>query len=444
MNAQLLSVLEWLDAVVLDREPAVQTHARWLVLDTLGCVVAGRRAGPVAEFEQRAALADPGSFYFSIESEPASLGLSNPNAAMMLAMAACWDEACEGHAGAHGRPGVAVFAALLPMSSRLTYGQFLKSFVVGYEIGARFGASLRIKKGMHVDGNWPALGAAAAVAHALGLGPVKIAQAVQMAACQLPMSLYLPVRSGDTSRNTYLGHSAQLGQSAALAVACGITAPSDAVLEYAQVGLSQAPGAFDSTQRFHILQGYFKTYAAVRHVHYGALAAHALRNVVDLGKVTGISLQIYEEATVYCGNRAPQTPIQAQFSLTFGVAATLRWGRLDPWVYREPQFQDPLLRALEAKVKVSVDAQWTQQQMRGARLLLECSDGTHHEKEITAVPGDVQMPFTEPELADKFLSYCVGSMTAEIALNWAHLLLGGSADAHPFPFWNSPTENRPC
>ncbi len=444
MNAQLLSVIDWLDAVVLDREPAVQTHARWLVLDTLGCIVAGRRAVPVSEFELRAAAADPGSFYFSRDASSAAFGLSNANAAMMLAMAACWDEACEGHAGAHGRPGVAVLAALLPMSSRLTYGQFLKSFVVGYEIGARFGASLRIKKGMHVDGNWPALGAAAAVAHALGLGPEKIAQAVQVAACQLPMSLYLPVRSGDTSRNTYLGHSAQLGQSAALAVASGVTAPGDAVLEYAQIGLSQVPGAFDSTRRFHILQGYFKPYAAVRHVHYGALAAHVLRKVVDLDKVDRISLQVYEEATVYCGNRAPQTPLQAQFSLSFGLAAMLRWGRLDPWVYREPQFQDPWLQALEAKVEVSVDAQWTQQQRRGARLWLECSDGTRLEKEITTVPGDAQMPFTEPELTDKFVSYCADSMSEEKALDWAHLLLSASSDARPFPFWNSPTENLPC
>ena len=438
MNAQLLSVVDWLGTVVLAMEPAVQTHARWLVLDTLGCIVAGRRAGPVAEFEYRAAAADPGSFYFSRDSSSTALGLTNANAAMMLAMAACWDEACEGHAGAHGRPGVAVLAALLPMSSRLTYGQFLKSFVVGYEIGARFGASLRIKKGMHVDGNWPSLGAAAAVAHALGLRPVQIAQAVQIAACQLPMSLYSPVRSGDTSRNTYLGHSAQLGQSAALAAASGITAPSDAVLEYALVGLGQAFGHFDTATEFHILQAYFKPYAAVRHVHYGALAAFVIRNAVALEKVTSISLQVYEEATVYCGNRAPQTPLQAQFSLTFGLASMLRWGRLDPWVYREPQFQDPLLRAIEAKVQVKVEPQWTKQQMRGARLLLECSDGTRHEKEITAVLGDAQMPFTETLLSEKFMRYCADSLSVAQASDWACQLLCASTDSHPLPFWKSP------
>lgn len=440
MDAQLLSVLQRLNAVNLEEHPALNTHARKLVLDTLGCIVAGWRALPVAELAQRAAAADPGSFRLM----PDGPGLTAGHAAMVLAMAACWDEACEGHAGAHGRPGVAALAALLPMASRLTYGQFLKSFMVGYEIGARMGASLRINPGMHVDGNWPALGAAAAVAHALGLTPAQIVQAVNLAACQLPMSLYWPVRSGDTTRNTYLGHSAQLGQSAALAVASGITAPAGSVAEYARVGLGKPPLAFDDAANFQLLQAYFKPYAAVRHVHYGALAADALRAAIDLGTVDSVVLQIYEEATIYCGNRAPQTPLQAQFSLSFGLAAMLRWGRLDPWVYREPQFQDPALRELEAKVQVQVDAPWTQQGLRGARLLIACQDGTRYEHEVTAVPGDAQMPFTEEALLEKFLSYCEGSLSAASAPNWARQLLMAPADAHPFPFWNSPQEKPPC
>ena len=441
MDAQLLGVLRGLHTLDLNAEPALQTRARWLVLDTLGCIMAGLRSEPVLRMAQGAAVADPGSFRFTPD---AAVGLSAANAAMVLAMAACWDEACEGHAGAHGRPGVAALAALLPMASQLTYGQFLTSFVVGYEVGARMGASLRINKGMHVDGNWPALGATAAVAHALGLSPEQIAQAVQVAACQLPMSLYLPVRSGDTSRNTYLGHAAQLGQSAALAVASGITAPAGALAEYAQIGLGKPPLPWDDSRGFQLLHAYFKPYAAVRHVHYGALAAHALRLSLDVAKIDRVVLQVYEEATIYCGNRAPQTPLQAQFSLSFGLAAMLRWGRLDPWVYRDPQFQDPLLRALEAKVQVQIDAPWTQQQQRGARVLIDCSDGTRHEHVITAVPGDAQMPFTEHALQDKFLSYCEGSLPAAQAADWAAQLLHAPLIARPFPFWNSSQEKTPC
>lgn len=432
MHSPLLSVLQWLHSTDLSDHPHVLQHARHLVLDTLGCAIAGHRASEVHQFEQHAALADPGTFYFSQQTHQ---GVTQANAAMLMAMAICWDEACEGHAGAHGRPGVAAMAALLPLSSKLTYGQFLKSLVMGYEVGARYGASLRINKGMHVDGNWPALGAAAAVAHAMGLSPAQIAQAVQVAACQMPMSLYLPISTGATSRNTYLGHAAQLGQSAALAVASGITAPANAAETYSLVGMGKEALPFDTRQEFQILQAYFKPYAAVRHVHYGALAANTLREAIDLQQIQKITLQVYEEATIYCGNRAPQTPLQAQFSLSFGVAAMLRWGRLDPWVYREPQFQDASLRHLESLVEIGIEPNWTHQQRRAARLRIECQDGSLHVQEINAVLGDVDMPFTEEALLAKFMSYGEGSLSPTEAAQWAHQLLTGSLDAKPFPFW---------
>ena len=432
MSTPLLSVLQWLQNTDLSDHPQVLQHSRHLVLDTLGCAIAGHRANEVQGFEQQASAVDAGKFFFSTKS---LVGVSPANAAMLLAMAICWDEACEGHAGAHGRPGVAVIAALLPLSSRLTYGQFLKSLVVGYEVGARYGASLRINKGMHVDGNWPALGAAAAVAHAMGLTPEQIEQAVQVAACQMPMSLYLPIQSGATSRNTYLGHAAQLGQSAALAVASGVTAPANATQVYAQIGLGKDALAFNTQQEFQILQAYFKPYAAVRHVHYGAMAANMLRPSLDVSQVQSISLTVYEEATIYCGNRAPQTPLQAQFSLSFGLAAMLRWGRLDPWVYREPQFHDPELGRLESCIKIAVEPTWTQRQQRAARVRIECKDGHVREQEVTAVLGDIQMPFTDEALLAKFMSYGEGTLTIAEAANWAQKLINGSLESHPFPFW---------
>lgn len=433
MSSQLLCVLKWIIDTDLDKESQVLNHAKWLVLDTMGCVMAGIKATPVSTFITSASLADAGNFKFLPTQE---LGLSASNAAMALALAACWDEACEGHAGAHGRPGVAVLAALIPLSSKLTYKQFLKSFLVGYEIGARMGASLRINKGMHVDGNWPALGAAAAVAHAMGLPSHQIAAAIELAACQMPMSLYLPILSGSTARNTYLGHAAQLGQTAAMSVASGITAPTGAVQEYANVGLGKEALPFDTALRFHILQAYFKPYAAVRHVHYGALAAHALRHSLEVEKIQAIVLNVYEEATVYCGNRSPQTPLQAQFSLSFGVAAMLRWGRLDPWVYREPQFHDPQLKKLEALVEVEINPVWTSQLIRAAHLSVQSKDGTKHTKEIFSVPGELQMPFTKEALLTKFGDYCEGSLSHEQAQTWSDQLLDAPTHQSVFHFWN--------
>ena len=98
MSSPLLSVLKWLDATDLDHELEVLQHAKWLVLDTMGCVMAGLKAQPIEAYIHNASAADAGNFRFL----PTQVnGLSASNAAMVLAMAACWDEACEGHARAH-------------------------------------------------------------------------------------------------------------------------------------------------------------------------------------------------------------------------------------------------------------------------------------------------------------------------------------------------------
>lgn len=393
--------------------PEVDVRLRWMLLDTWACIVAGHPAASVTGLAARmAAGVKPGQLWTS------GPCLNPQGTAMWLAMAACWDEACEGHAGAHGRPGVATLAALLPLARDLRWHDFRIALLVGYEVGARMGAALRIRPGMHVDGNWPALGAAAAVACALGLDDAQVAAAVHLAACQLPLSLYRPVQTGDTGRNTYLGHSAVLGQLAAMAVASGVSAPPDGVQAYARVGLGLDSIAIDDTATLQVMDAYFKPYAAVRHVHYGAAAASLLRPELAQPLPRQVALEVYEEATVYCGNRQPQTPLQAQFSLSFGLAAMLRWGRLDPWVYRAPQFHDPLLRELEQRIVVSVHHELTAARKRGACLTLVLDDGTRLEQQVMSVAGDPDMPLSSQALRQKFITYCTSADQASMAPHW--------------------------
>ncbi len=309
---------------------AVRARARLLILDTLGCALAALGHSRVRAL--RASLDDRGAF---------------------LAAAATWDEACEGLPSAHGRPGVPVIAACIARGGSQTLGALLDAVVTGYEVGGRMGARLRIKPGMHVDGSWPSLGVAAAVARLLGGSPAVAQAAVEIAAAQIPFSLYLPVAQGADARNTYLGHAAWLGAYAAQCALAGVEAPRGAVDEFAKLALGGTGAALD-TPGYVRLDGSIKPFAAVRHVHYGALAAlRLLPRIGKLGEVRRIALSIYPEAITYCGNRAPQAPIQAQFSLSFGVAAALRLGRLDADAYRAPAFDDAELRRLEALVQVT-------------------------------------------------------------------------------------------
>jgi 2-methylcitrate dehydratase PrpD len=393
IEAPLADALEWLYRT---RAPAaVETRAREIVLDTCGCVLAARRHPEVVAFENALQAADPGSVSSS---------------AALFAAAACWDEACEGLARAHGRPGLAVLGAChaLAASRPFSLDDVLAAYLTGYETGARLGESMRIAPGMHVDAAWPCFGVAAAVVRLLGGNAAQALAAIRIAACQMPYSLYLPVAAGASARNTYLSHGAQLGMLAASAALGGIAAPAGALEELQSRALAGAPPGppIAPPGEWLILETYLKPYAAVRHVHYGAAAAQALRaDIADrLGEIRGIELETYAEALTYCGNRAPRSAIQAQFSLSYGVACMLATGKLAPDSYDAEFLGNPEIRNLEEKIRLKESTILTSSGKRGATLVVECKD-RKFEHTVERVVGDPSMPMTRAGLLAKFSRY---------------------------------------
>ena len=84
-----------------------------------------------------------------------------------------------------------------------------------------------------------------------------------------------------------------------------------------------------------------------------------------------IKLQIYPEAVQYCGIRAPRTAIQAQFSLSYAIAAALTLGDLGPEAYRD--VGDATLTRLEQSVVIEADPSRVR---RGATLTLDVGGTT--------------------------------------------------------------------
>jgi len=413
--------------------PGVDEYGRLLLLDTIGCMLAGRVAPEVIALEEQFNNLESGPFSF-----PQGRRLTSSAICTIGAMAATWDEACEGHALAHGRPGAALIAALLPLAltrdTRL--GPLLAALSAGYETGARAGAWLRIRPGMHVDANWPALGVAAGVAHLLGLDGDDAMTAVNIAACQLPTSLYLPVSAGSVARNTYLGHAAWLGTMAALTAQAGMGAPADALGYYADNYSAATPDLLIPAGRHLMLEGYLKPYAAVRHVHYGIEAARAAREQIDDVKtISRIRLKIYPEAITYCGNRDPQTAIQAQFSLSYGVAAALRFGTVDPGQYRKDRFNEAEVRRLEKLVVLEPDSALGEAGQRGATLSIEAGY-KEAEATVSTIKGDPQDPMSQEEVAAKFLRYAAPSVDPEKAYHFAAAMVTCTSDTPVRQLWD--------
>jgi len=401
----------------------VEAKARLLLLDTLGCLLAGLLHPEVRKFGQALRLAFPGDAAW-----PASdIRLGPAGLAALGAAAACWDEACEGNASSHGRPGLPVVPALLALAASrpTTLADLLLALTTGYEIGTRAGEAWRIPAGWHVDGGWHSLAVAAAVAR-MTSGPQHIQSAIEAAACQIPASLYLPITIGSVVRNTYPAHAVLLGIMAASAAEAGFDMPRGA-LEEGRRRVLQATGAATSAPagQWTILDGYLKPYAAVRHAHYGVEAALRLRRHANfsLEKIGAIKLDIYPEAVQYCGNRAPRTAIQAQFSLSYAIAAALVLGDLGPDAYAD--VGNPTTARLESCVIVEANPSRVR---RGAKLSIDI-DGTTLAESVDDIAGDVSNPMTKDHVSEKFRRYtepALGRQRAEALVGF--ILEGNSAE----------------
>jgi 2-methylcitrate dehydratase PrpD len=395
------------------RGSATEAQARRLLLDSLGCALAGLRHPRISAFG--AALAGP--FPGVLRLPGITAGLAPGGAAALLAAAMPWDEANEGLARAHGRPGLPVAPlALVALAGGATLGDALAAYALGYEVAARAGEVWRIRPGMHVDGSWHALGAAAAAARLAGLDAAGAARAVRLVACQIPFSLYAPIAAGLDGRNSYPAHAALLGLAAAAAAAAGMDAPAEGFATARRIALgTEEPVRRAPAEVWLLEEAYVKPFAGVRHAHYGAAAALALRPALGarLDRIEAIRLETYAEAIAYASNRSPASAIKAQFSLSWAIAAALAQGDLGPAAYADAALADPLLRRLEALVELHEDKGMTAAGRRAARLVVEV-DGARLSEAVDGVAGDPHRPMDDDAVRAKFLRLA-GAEAAPVA-----------------------------
>ncbi|MGX9964405.1 MmgE/PrpD family protein [Roseomonas sp. F4] len=393
----LLPVIDWAFG---GPHGSAEGRARLLLLDSLGCALAGLGHPRVAAFAQAMQAGFPGAVAL------AGAHLAPAAAAAVLAAATCWDEANEGLARAHGRPALpvaplALVARAQGADPRLT----LAAFALGYEVAARAGEAWRIRPGMHVDGSWHSLGAAACAARLAGLDAAGVARAVRLTACQIPFAMYAPIAAGMDGRNSFPAHAALLGQMSAAAAAAGMDAPEAGFAEARRIALGhETPVVMAPAGEWLLEESYQKPFAGVRHAHYAAAAALALRPRLTPPPAR-ITVATYAEALRYAGNRAPKAAISAQFSLSWAVAAALAQGDLGPAAYTEAALADPALRALEAAVELVEDKALTTAGLRGATVTIDgLSESAHH------VTGDPGHPMTEAETVQKFTRFATPAL----------------------------------
>src|SRR5499425_3031841 len=148
---------------------AVRDHAKLVLLDTVGVMLAGSVQPEVAG--ARARLTAPGGHGATILARGAPT--SDPRTAAFLnGLAGRSLELCEGHRFVPCQGAVQVLPTALACAEWLQRSgrETLAALVFGYEVAARLGAGLTARPLAHQNGQAPLLGAVAAGARMRGLG----------------------------------------------------------------------------------------------------------------------------------------------------------------------------------------------------------------------------------------------------------------------------------
>ncbi len=412
------------DLRVSELPSAVAERARWLLLDTVGVIVAGH-----AEPDMRALTIVLGG-----DDEQGAARLLGTqrrvgvrDAAFLNAMAGVWHELDEGNRFARGHPGIHVVPVVLALGESLgaSGARVLEAAVAGYEVAARAGIACRLREGFHPHGIWGILGAAAAAAKLAGADAPAITQALQIAPYLAATSAYDTAVRGLTVRNTFAGLGCANGLLAAALARAGIQgSPDSAALVFGSLLGRQFDGAalLDGLgERFELERGYFKPFAACRHTH-GAIEVLAdlyASQPFTPSAVGRIKVGTYGAAAELSVTDV-ERPLAARFSIPVMLALLIWQGGYTRDIPAQ-LLQDESFRQLARRIHVSVDAEAAERYPaeRVTRVEVELRDGRRLAGESRSTLGDPERPLSEQALATKFLSLVepvLGRPAAEAAL----------------------------
>ncbi|XBQ16657.1 MAG: MmgE/PrpD family protein [Oceanicaulis sp.] len=389
---------------------AMKQRAALHVLDWAGCAIAG--AHGAAGRAVSAGLAVEGRGRCSLAANPRT---ATPLAAAMINGAVgnvLEMDDVDKRAILHPGPTVIPAALAAAETAGLDAAEFLAAVVRGYE--AVIGLGRAVGPGhyafWHNTGTCGPFGAAAAAASAFRLDPGATAHALGLAGTQASGFWQTRHEPGSMAKQLHTARAAHAGLSAAMLASAGLTGPL-AILEGAQgFFAATCPGADpeavldDHGADWLISQVSFKPWPACRHAHAAIDAALAAWQAgVTAGDVERAVVTTYPDAVTFCDRAAPESVIEAKFSIQHSVAAALIFGRpalshFEPGISTRTDMRD-----LAARIDVAAGEPYAGRYPAryGAGLSLTLRDGSMREFDAPDALGDPENPLAEADIVKK-------------------------------------------
>ena len=401
--AQFAATTQWEDI-----PEHVASHAKLVLLDTLGVILAGSERPEVAALRRQLVLdADAGATLYARGGQRTDAR----TAALLNGIAGRAIELCEGLRLVSGQAAMQVLPAVLAVaeSASSTGRDMLCAFILGYEVAGRMCSAFTPRAFAHQNGQASLLGAAAAGARLRGLDAAGISLAMRIATTQLLTPSYTNTVTGATTLNVAGGMSGFAGALAPDLAIAGFEAQSDAIEEALgrMVGEGFKPDALldELGTRWHITQNYFRLYACCNPIHP---ALDCLQNVLATLKpqpedIERIEVLTYRFASVM---RRPDPPnyFAARYSLPHAAAVLVTKGNIGHSAMDDAAVTDPRIGALRNRVTVTEDPAMSAvvPRLRPARVSVVLKDGRTASHALESHRGDFNQPFTAAEIRTKF------------------------------------------
>ena len=418
MGREIEELAQFVAATQLEQIPEpVQRHAKLVVLDTLGVILAGAERPEVRQLrESLSATAGTGATVFARgwpTHDPRTAAFLNTLAGRSI-------ELGEGHRYVSYQgamqilPGVLAVGEWAPCNGR----EMLAALILGYDFGARIAAAMTTRPLAHQNGQAALLGAAAACARVRGLNAADTSRAVRNAATLVLTPSYNNAIAGATTLNVAGGMSGFAGGLVSDLTLAGFTAQDDAIEEALSSlvgdGFEPAGLCADLGTRWEITRDWLRLRACCNPIYAAldALEAALAELRPRPNDIERVDVATFRFAAAM-RNPDPPNYFASKYSLPHAAAALVINGSTGYGSLNDAAVVDPGIAALRHRVHITEDPAMTAAtpQLKPARVTLTLKDGRHCTHSCASPRGDCLNPYAESEIREKFRELAAPTLT---------------------------------
>lgn len=401
--AQLVADTRWNDV-----PEAVRRHAKLVLLDTLGVILAGSEQLELHGL--RARIAQDAGRGATILARGFSAAAPTV-AAFVNGTAGRSIELCESHRFVACQAAVQVLPGVLAAAERCGSSgcDLLLAFILGYDVAIRLGAGTTQRPLAHQNGQTAMIGAIAGAARLHGLDAAGVSRAMRIGSTFILVPSYTNAVNGATTLNAAGGMSGLAASVAADLTGAGFLAQDDAIEEALSMLVADRfdPAAVTEAlgERWEIARNAFRLRACCIPTYASLDALEAA--LAELGAapddIERIDVATYRFAAAM-RSQQPRNGFAARYSLPHAAASIILRGDTGLDAFSEATIEDSAFAALRARVHVSEDSALTAMfpAAKPGRVTVTLRDGRVATHQVNSARGDFQNPYSEAEIREKF------------------------------------------